>query len=643
MKKLTLIFAFMIGTALSTSVEVKSQSQIPSVQLQVDASAMIGISDPALWGNIGYDPIYKNTVQPEYIPVWSLMKNNHGFRYIRCHNMFSDGFPGQSERAIYGCRIYSEDSTGTAHYNWRYLDQVLDTWLQAGCKPILETDFMPDALAAGTIVRNYSGGAINPPKDYTKWQELVYQTVKHCIERYGREEVRTWYWEIWNEPDLSQYFGGTVNDLIKMYDYFVAGATAADSLVRIGGPGIAGNETFFRTFLNHCVNGINHVTGKRGTRIDFISWHAYGTLSSLIAKDRRMRSIVLTEFPSLAYCELQQNEWGQRLNPNPQSTMTSYEACFLVKFIDAIYSDSTIQNVKFLRWGSPTTVARAGFGLGWRTLTNIVNGEVIPLSIFNAYDMLGKMGSERVLFTGSSVRDAVHGFATRSRASVGVDSIPAIQVLVYHFQETNEEGIGDSVPVTLTIRGLGNKKEMMLTHYRIDKNHSDAYNTWVAMGSPPQLTSQQIQQLKTKSVLQLLEVPSKVTVSSGQVELSFSLPINAVSLIVLSAESTTGTNNKEETPVQYALLQNYPNPFNPTTTIRFSIPRGERVALKIFDLLGREVATLVDEYKEPGEYSVTFNSPSAKNPTPGTLASGVYYYRLTTPTFSSAKAMMMIK
>jgi uncharacterized delta-60 repeat protein len=88
-------------------------------------------------------------------------------------------------------------------------------------------------------------------------------------------------------------------------------------------------------------------------------------------------------------------------------------------------------------------------------------------------------------------------------------------------------------------------------------------------------------------------------------------------------------------PGKFELMQNYPNPFNPTTTISFSIPSKSFVSLKVYDLLGREAARLVDEVKDVGDYNVTFNA--------GKLASGVYFYRLQAGNYSEIKKLMLIK
>jgi hypothetical protein len=97
----------------------------------------------------------------------------------------------------------------------------------------------------------------------------------------------------------------------------------------------------------------------------------------------------------------------------------------------------------------------------------------------------------------------------------------------------------------------------------------------------------------------------------------------------------TSVESVKETPAEFSLQQNFPNPFNPTTTIRFKIQGSVRVALSVFDVLGRHVATLVNETKPPGTYTVTFNADN--------LAGGVYYYRLSAGTFTQTKQMVLLR
>ncbi len=146
---------------------------------------------------------------------------------------------------------------------------------------------MPEALS--THPQNYphhppvnkkadvAGGQSYPPKDYAKWGELVYQWTKHCVEKYGADEVNQWYWEVWNEANIS-YWHGTTQDYCKLYDYAVDGVRRALPTARVGGPETAGDAgQWTREFLEHCLRGTNYVTGKIGSPLDFFSFHAKGS------------------------------------------------------------------------------------------------------------------------------------------------------------------------------------------------------------------------------------------------------------------------------------------------------------------------------------------------------------------------------
>ena len=115
--------------------------------------------------------------------------------------------------------------------------------------------------------------------------------------------------------------------------------------------------------------------------------------------------------------------------------------------------------------------------------------------------------------------------------------------------------------------------------------------------------------------------------------------------IVLNLTPTSIEENNSSVPLDYVLLNNYPNPFNPSTKIRYSIPQSSYVAVKVYDVLGNEVATLVDEYKPAGSYEVEFNSStlSGSVSAKGGYASGVYFYQLKAGEFISTKKMILLK
>jgi xylan 1,4-beta-xylosidase len=180
-----------------------------------------------------------------------------------------------------------EDENGSPIYNWTIIDKIFDTYIERGMKPLVEIGFMPKALSTKPDPYQHTWphdefftGWAYPPKDYNKWAELIYNWVLHSVERYGREEVETWYWEPWNEPNIG-YWQGTTEEFLKLYDYSADAVKRALPNAIVGGPHVTGpnwevSEKFLRIFLDHCLNGKNYCTGKIGSPLDFIAFHAKG-------------------------------------------------------------------------------------------------------------------------------------------------------------------------------------------------------------------------------------------------------------------------------------------------------------------------------------------------------------------------------
>ncbi|HEX8462632.1 MAG TPA: beta-xylosidase, partial [Segetibacter sp.] len=210
--------------------------------------------------------------------------------YMRVHNLLTSG-DGTPALKWGSTNAYTEDAAGNPVYNWAIIDSIFDTYIKHGIKPMAQIGFMPEALSSkpqpyrhnwkpGDPYNSIYTGWTHPPKDYNKWAELVYQWIMHSVKRYGKKEVESWYWELWNEPD-SPYWGGTLEEYCKLYDYTADAAKRALPAIKIGGPhstGPAANRgaNFLKGFISHCISGKNYVTGKIGAPIDFIAFHAKG-------------------------------------------------------------------------------------------------------------------------------------------------------------------------------------------------------------------------------------------------------------------------------------------------------------------------------------------------------------------------------
>ena len=188
-------------------------------QIEVDCGIHIGDLKP-IWRSIGYDEInwtYTPRGKRLLKQVKALCQKEP--YYIRNHHALTTG-NGLSTPTRGSCNVYTLKSDGNIQYNFSLLDQVYDTFLQNGCKPIIELGFMPDCLSNGPNSKptyDYSRNDLwrYPPRNYRQWEELIYRFVKHCLNKYGTHEISTWYWELWNEPDSILFFKGNINDYCK--------------------------------------------------------------------------------------------------------------------------------------------------------------------------------------------------------------------------------------------------------------------------------------------------------------------------------------------------------------------------------------------------------------------------------------------
>ena len=191
-----------------------------------------------------------------------------GIRYVRAHGILSDDLG-----------VYREDSSGKPVYNWAGVDKLYDMLLTDGLKPFVELSFMPAALAKVPTQTVFAYKAItSPPKDYAKWGNLVREFVQHLVDRYGKAEVETWYFEVWNEPDLhmplfGDFWHGSPEDYFRLYDYAADAVKSVDSRLRVGGPAAA-TPGFINLFLKHVADSPNAGRPK-GVPLDFLSHHTY--------------------------------------------------------------------------------------------------------------------------------------------------------------------------------------------------------------------------------------------------------------------------------------------------------------------------------------------------------------------------------
>ena len=418
---------------------------------------------PDLWRHIDQSYLANINVprRSDTIPAF----HKAGFRYIRFHE------------CIVGPRIYSEEN-GKPVYNWDIFDQGLRKLLDNGLKPMLVLESTPTPIAGkrGQTYRN-----INPPVDFAKWQELIYQLVHHCVETYGEEEVAKWYFEVWNEPDATAYFLGNLEQFLKLYDHTVTGAVRAFAKIRIGGPGGAGNG-WVLPLVEHCANGRNDATGKVGTRLDFISWHIY--CSGTGTPDFRVirRSIMqvadrLKTFPEFAKLPRFITEFS--CNSSTTSWLDdAYRAPFTLRALLLMDELGIEQAYSFcvgdFLWDKQNAIFR-------RTLGMFTNPG-FPKAPFHLYTLLNRLPGQRVRANSSNAPIDVLASHDPEGKKLGV--------LLGNWVEDPAAAFETQVTLRLNCPAFAGKK-LTARLVRVDPRHSNAFDDWQAL-ERPQISTQEL-------------------------------------------------------------------------------------------------------------------------------------------------------
>ncbi len=461
--------------------------------------------------------------------------------------------------------VFRLDENGKPVYDFTITDQTFDAFARAGVRPMVELGFMPKDLAAAVPgisayqlhypAHTMGGASNNPPKDYKMWGELVRKYTEHLVERYGRERVSTWTFEVWNEPDID-YWHGTPAEYFKLYDYAVAGVRAALPGAKVGGPastgpGSAKASAFLESFLEHCLHDKSAANGGR-VPLDFISFHPKGRPSlvdghvrmgisnelraaetgfQIVARHPELRRvpIILSEADpeGCAACSAKENPANAYRNGPLYAAYTATA----VKALFDLEDKNHVNLLAMLSWSFE--FENAGYFEGFRTLAT----RGIDKPILNLFRMTGMMGGERVMTTSTGAVPLEELVKTGVRQTPDVDAFATkseheAAVMVWNYHE--DDLAAPDAEVKVTIAGIPpGVKRVQLEHYRIDETHSNAFTAWKQMGSPQAPTAEQYAELKAAGQLQLLSSPEWLDVAGGKVSVETALPRQAVSLLRL--------------------------------------------------------------------------------------------------------------
>lgn len=435
-----------------------------------------------------------------------------GFRYVRFHGLFHDDMG-----------VYREDADGRPMHNWQVVDALYDGLLEAGVRPFVEFGFCPKDLATETETVFWWKGHGAPPKDLGKWSALVEALVRHWAARYGLDEIRRWYYEVWNEPNLQPFFRGTRSQYFELYRATATAVKAVDRRLRVGGPATANfvpddryagdaedpsaaadvrdnpeahawRGVWIREFLDFC--------DREGLAVDFVSTHPYPTDLSLDEKGEsrgvsRYRDAVLDDlrwlreaiaasrFPN---AELHLTEWST--SPSCRDHLHDFPpaACYVARsYLKAAalcnsLSYWTLSDV-FEENGPAPSVWHGGFGL--------VNHQGLRKPTYWTFVFLNRLG-ETLVAQGE-------GYAVTRRAGGG------LAALLYHYPpevpatptlaDTAEKAravteTGAPLAVRLEIENVPPGRPVAVR--TVDATAGFARGVWEAVGSPEPPTREKL-------------------------------------------------------------------------------------------------------------------------------------------------------
>lgn len=543
-----------------------SQQGSETVHIHASFDQPEGAAAPPIWNYFGYDePNYTYAPNGKKL-LAELTALSSAPVYVRVHNLFTTG-DGSGSLKWGSTNVYTEDASGHPVYSWTIVDQIFDAFHDAGVKPLVEIGFMPEALSIHPqpyrhdFPRNALGdiftGWAYPPKDYTKWSDLVFQFVRHLRERYGINEVKTWLWEVWNEPDIG-YWKGTPEEYFKLYDFSVEAVLRALPGARVGGPDSTGPGSdraanFLRAFLEHCARGKNSANSGSGSHLDFISFHPKGSPTwqadhvqmgiqrQLYAIDEGFK--IVGSFPEWRDTPIVLGESDPEgcaacsAKDRPQNLYRNgpLYGAYTVEVLNTLSVLSRKERINFL--GAVTWAfefEHQPLFAGFRELATAG----VDKPVLNAFRMLGLLGGERVKVnsSGALLSDEVARAGVRGQPdinAIGARTENEIEVLVWNYHD--DDLPFPAAPIDLQITGLPARAERaLIEHFRVDSDHSNAFTVWKEMGSPPAASSSEYVRLEKAGQLQLLGSPSWMAIQQGTMGLHFTLPRQGLSLVRLT-------------------------------------------------------------------------------------------------------------
>lgn len=395
-------------------------------------------------------------------------------QYVRFTGIFNDEM-----------HIYNEDSEGNIYYNFAYADKLLDFIVHENMKPYINIGFMPKKLAGKEEYVFISNTNVSYPKSMKKWKNMVESFISHLIDRYGEQEVSSWYFEIWNNPDLYRIYWYESPELFysffKETFYSIKGISKK---LNVGGSGCASNsiewiekflysikdlEPDFFSYNNYSIkmNIINPIS------IESVEFEKPSVTNKII---KTINSMVKTIFKNKP--EIIISEWNLNPIPNDFLNDTCYASSYIIENVldnfelvnDMVYWTFTENKVG-------TDIFYGGLGLF--TTNNLKKAS------YNAFLLLNKLGND-------CISRGKNHFITSKENS--------FQILLYNYEDYKTTNKSKEIQINISNFSNGT---YILTKYFLDTSSGSIYDSWMEMGSPKKITEDIYQVLKSKEKMNM--------------------------------------------------------------------------------------------------------------------------------------------
>ena len=485
----------------------------------------------------------QNLLRADCLEHLAIAQRVMGYKYCRFHAIFDD------DMAVV---VRNKDNSLT--FQWHQVDKVYDALLKMGIRPFVEINPMPTALASGTLTMFGYKMNVTTPKSYAEWSYFIEEFAKHLISRYGIIEVRQWYFEVWNEPNLGAFFSGTQAEYFQLYASTAFALKKVDAGLRVGGPA-SSNGKWVTDIINYAT------TNK--VPLDFVSTHLYAQDEQINYPNRKNSPYAIGDYFSAQVkgvqkevrnsarpdLELHYTEWNTQAAKDSTSVTWGdniyvdnlFAASFIVR--NCLELDKTVSS--FAYWVisdifDEGAIPHSPFSCTYGMMT--IHG--IPKASYNAFALLRKMEgklldvSTTVVTTPTKAKNKgktnaapVELAGKNGQGISAVKELGTIKMILWN-QNFVEIANNQTWNGTVSIPFLDANVDYTVVSSTISAGAGSPWESWQQMGAPQNPTNLQLELLRAHSNPAMTF--EKITVVNGKVTIDFTLNPGEVKYIEIS-------------------------------------------------------------------------------------------------------------